>query len=107
MNLLELQQSLSGFVLSKSWVQQWDEELDHVKSTLAFLGSQWNAQSVSLSPDMNAHSHRAIALKRIAWRLKTSRLDADAVLLEGRAHLTAEASLLLDPDDPFRWGIRA
>jgi 4-hydroxyproline epimerase len=24
----------------------------------------------------------------------------------GRAHVTAESTLLLDPQDPFRWGIR-
>jgi 4-hydroxyproline epimerase len=27
--------------------------------------------------------------------------------ITGTAHVTGEASLRLDPDDPFRWGIRA
>jgi 4-hydroxyproline epimerase len=27
--------------------------------------------------------------------------------IRGRAHVTAEASLHLDPTDPFCWGIRA
>jgi 4-hydroxyproline epimerase len=29
-----------------------------------------------------------------------------APTLRGRAHVTAESTLLLDPSDPFRWGIR-
>ena len=37
------------------------------------------------------------------------RVEGDAVIprIAGTAHVTAEATLLLDPADPFRMGIRA
>jgi 4-hydroxyproline epimerase len=38
----------------------------------------------------------------------TVRIDAGRIIprIKGSAYVTAETTLVLDPDDPFQWGIR-
>jgi len=76
-------------------------------------GTGTSAKLACLAADGKLAEHAAWVQESIVGSTFTARyrwLDRGkgeiAPTVTGSAHVTAEAILLLDPDDPFRWGIR-
>ena len=73
-------------------------------------GTGTSAKIACLAADGKlAPGERWVQASVIGSRFETSyALEDGAIIptLRGRAHMSSEATLLIDPDDPFAWGIR-